>query len=224
MPELALVPPPPARELRRLLRARLPRLEPDLHVIAEDVAGLDGRIDLVAAERGGRVVLVLCGRERDRDLGLIAEGLAQRTAIAGRLAEWVQLAPALELDALRSPRVLLFAPRFGPKALAAARAAGAVELVEYRCVRAGGDVGLLLEPLEPPEPAPPAVRSGPPGSGAGDRHGDLSDPRTDESPPRGREPVPGLPGRPGAPPRARFRTGLTASDLRPRSPRRDGAG
>lgn len=218
MRELALAPPPPAQQLRRLLRAHLSRLEPGLRVIAEDVAGLDARIDLVAADRGGRVALLLCERDPDRALGLVAEGLAQRTAIAGRLAEWSQLAPRLELDARRSPRVLLFAPRFGAKALAAARAAGAIELVEYHCVRAGDQAGLLLDPLERPEAAVP---SGPLRRGAAPP--ELPDPRADESTSRGREPVTASVRREVCS-RAPFRTGLTALDLRDASPGRDDSG
>jgi hypothetical protein len=58
-------------------------------------------------------------------------------------------------------RVWLLAPRFRPESLAAARAAGAIALASYRCLRNGGQQSdVLLEALpdggEGKAPAPSA--------------------------------------------------------------------
>lgn len=117
-----------------------------LRVIAEDILGADGAIDLVALDPQGGVVLVLVA-EDGTDLELMGHALAQRAWVEPRLRDWLQLAPRLGLAADAPVRLLLIAPGFGGSALAAAQALGPaiVDLASYRCVRNGGAMQVLLE-------------------------------------------------------------------------------
>ena len=153
MPEIRLVGTPQRSELRRAVRARLADLRLVLRVIAEDVLGAEGPIDWVALDPQGGVVLVLLGSEGE-DLALVGRALAQRAWVEPRLRDWIQLAPRLGLEATAPVRVALLAPAFGPGALAAAGALGpsVAVLASYRCVRNGGAVEVLLEPLRDTRP------------------------------------------------------------------------
>lgn len=115
-------------------------------MIAEDLLGADGAIDLVALDPHGGVVLVLLADEGG-DLELMGRALAQRAWVEPRLRDWLQLAPRLGLAAGAAVRLLLLAPGFGAAALAAAQAIGigVADLATYRCVRNGGAVEVLLE-------------------------------------------------------------------------------
>ena len=149
MSELRWTPPPPPERLRSALRAALGRRGRPLRVLAEGIEGLSGSVDWVTADPAGRVVAVLLTLEEDRALELVARGLAERGALAGRLAEWRQLAPELGLRTDAGVDVLLLAPEFPPAARAAAAALGdAVELARVRFAAAGaGPAQALLEPL-----------------------------------------------------------------------------
>ncbi len=146
MAEITLVAPPARPDLRRALRARLGDLGLTLRVIAEDLLGADGAIDLVTLDPEGGVVLALVAEEGG-DLELMGRALAQRAWVEARLRDWLQLSPRLGLAPDAPVRLLLLAPGFGPPALAAAQAlgAGVVDLATYRCVRNGGAVEVLLE-------------------------------------------------------------------------------
>lgn len=146
LPEIQLVATPARPELRRAIRGRLAELGLGLRVIAEDLLGADGAIDLVALDPQGGVVLALLADEGG-DLELMGRALAERAWVEARLADWLQLAPRLGLAEDASVRLLLLAPDFGPPALAAAQALGGavVDLATYRCVRNGGGVEVLLE-------------------------------------------------------------------------------
>jgi hypothetical protein len=148
LPEITLVGTPERDELRRAVRARLPDLGLNLRVIAEDLLGADGAIDLVTLDPDGGIVLVLLGDE-DADLELMGRALAERAWVEPRLRDWRQLAPRLGVSADAPVRLLLVAPAFGPSALAAAQALGqaVAELATYRCVRNGGGTEVLLERL-----------------------------------------------------------------------------
>lgn len=162
MSDLRLAPYPPGDELRRALRAALGRLGRPLRVLAEDVAGLEGAIDLVAADPAGRVVLVLVG-DAGGDLELVAHGLAQRAWLAPRLGDWLKLAPELDIRPQEAIELLLLAPEFGARARAAARAADpeGISLARLRFVADGQAPGRpLLERLEAPGGG--RRRSGPP--------------------------------------------------------------
>lgn len=152
MSELRLVAPPSRAALRRALRGAISRLGRPLRALAEDVCGLDGAIDLVAAEPSGRVVLVLVG-EAGEDLELVGHALAQRAWLAPRLGDWLQLAPDLGIRAHETPSLLLVAPDFGDRARAAAAAVDAegIGLARYRCVAddSGGPARVLLETVAP---------------------------------------------------------------------------
>jgi hypothetical protein len=155
VPDLSAAPPPPRPQLLRDLRARLGDAAPGLRVVAEGVLGESASIDFVAVEPDGRVALVLVG-EAGEDLELVARGLAQRGWLEPRLRDWLQLAPDLGLRPEAGVRLVLLCPDFGPESRAAARALGdaAPLLASYRCVRNGGSVEPLVEPVEP-APAPP---------------------------------------------------------------------
>ncbi len=167
MAELRLVGAPQRSELRRALRSRLPDLGIVLRVIAEDLLGADGPIDLVALDPQGSVVLVLVASEGE-DLALVGRSLAEKAWVEPRLRDWVQLAPRLGLAAEAPVRLALLAPGFGAAALAAAGALGpsVAVLATYRCVRNGGGVEVLVEPLlgararEESAPLRSAFRSG----------------------------------------------------------------
>lgn len=152
---------PPRREQRRALRAALSRLGRPLRVLAEDVSGLAGSIDLVAADPDGRVVVVLLvdGDQPGADLALVARGLAERAWLAPRLADWVKLAPDLGIRPTEAPRLLLVAREPSAAARLAAREADADDLVlaRLRFASAGGAPAALLEVLDPPESAPAPV-------------------------------------------------------------------
>jgi hypothetical protein len=146
--ELRLVEPPRRAELRRAIRSRLVDLGLVLRTIAEDVLGADSSIDWVGLDPQGGVVLVLVADDTE-DLALVARALAQRAWVAARLRDWKQLAPGLGLGPEAPVRVALLAPRFGAAAIAAARALGdpVAAIATYRCIRNGGEVEILLEPV-----------------------------------------------------------------------------
>jgi hypothetical protein len=158
LPELSLCDPPPRPELVRLLRACAGATWPALRVIAEDVLGIESRIDWVALEPGGRACLALVG-ERDRDLELVGRALAQRAWLTPRLRDWLQLAPRIGLRPEAGVRALLLCPSFGSEALAAASALGpdALSLATFRCVRDAAGVSVLIEPLGTPVAASEAA-------------------------------------------------------------------
>ncbi|MEE8507504.1 MAG: hypothetical protein V3T07_00440 [Myxococcota bacterium] len=138
---------PPARaELLAQLGSRLSELIPGARVLAERVLGADSRIDFVAAEPSGRVILVLVGEE-GQDLELIGRGLAQRAWVEARLRDWLQLAPSLGIRPEAGTKVWLLCPSVRPESVAAARQVGSDSLAwaVYRCVRNGSRVETLLE-------------------------------------------------------------------------------
>ena len=144
----AFVPAPPDPVLRPLLRARLGDLGLSLRVVAEDVHGLDATLDAVAVDPEGRAVVVMAGPS-GRDLELIANAIAQRAWLRSHLPDWLKIAPQLGIRTDAPVRLLLLAPSFGPRALAAAQAADAVDidLATFRCLRIGDEVEVLLEPV-----------------------------------------------------------------------------
>ena len=107
-----------ARALREL-RSRIPKLPDPLEIVAEQILGLESRIDFVARDRRGQVVLVFLA-DRGSDLGLLADSLAQRAWMEPRVADWVKLAPQLGLRPL-GVRVLLLASHLDPRTVAAAK-------------------------------------------------------------------------------------------------------
>jgi hypothetical protein len=150
--ELRLVSPPPRAERRRALRSALARMGRPLRVLAEDVCGLDGAIDLVAADPAGRVVVVLLGDETG-DLELVAHGLAQRAWLAPRLRDWLQLAPDLGIQPDERIELLLIAPEIGARTRALARAVDAEGIALARCRWVGDPAGGPARPLLDPVPA-----------------------------------------------------------------------
>lgn len=176
--------PPPRAELLAGVREGLKELGFSLRVLAQDVLGVEARIDLVAADPDGRVTVILLTTSDD-DLALAALALAQRAWLEARLPDWIQLAPQLGLRLEAPLRVVLVAPAFSPTTLAAVEAADPeeIDLVRFRCLRSGQNgsgVRVLLEPAR------------------------MAGARVE---PPGRRP-------PGAPPAAvRFRSGLAGADL-----------
>ena len=65
---------PDRARLLRQLRNRLPKLPDPLEIVAEQILGLESRIDFVAKDQRGQVVLVFLA-DPGSDLGLLAEYL-----------------------------------------------------------------------------------------------------------------------------------------------------
>lgn len=146
---------PPRAALLRAIADALVELDPPLTRVAERVLGLDARIDLVARdERGGVVVVSVAGP--GEDLSGLTDALAQRSWLEPRLLDWLQIAPTLPVDPGRGVRALLLAPRFEPRTLAAARALGeaTIELATCRARREVAGWTVELEPVGVPESGP----------------------------------------------------------------------
>ena len=169
MPDLRLISPPPRDDLAEKLRDRLSHAVPGSRIVAEGLLGAASRVDFVSVEPGGRIALVLVG-DHDEDLELVGRGLAQRAWVAARLADWIQLAPHLELRHDAPVRVVLLCPEYSPETRAAIDALGPEVMVGvvYRCVQNGTGSEVLLEHLALPAPsaAPPREEAtGPTGGG-----------------------------------------------------------
>lgn len=152
---------PERSELLRQLRSRLSQLEDPLEIIAEQLLGLDARIDFVAGDRSGQVVLIFLA-EPGSDLVALANALAQRAWTEPRVADWLKLAPQLDLRPELGVRVLLLAPQLDPRTVAAAQSVkGAdVTLGICRCIQRGPEFEILIEmlgslPADPPRVAAP---------------------------------------------------------------------
>ena len=142
-----------ARALREL-RSRLPKLPDPLEIVAEQILGLESRIDFVARDRRGQVVLVFLA-DRGSDLGLLADSLAQRAWMEPRVADWVKLAPQLGLRPQLGVRVLLLASHLDPRTVAAAKSleGPVIDLGICRPVPNGAGIEILIDVLEAPRPA-----------------------------------------------------------------------
>ncbi len=158
MPDLSFITPPPRPELLRELRHTLLDAQPELRIVAQGLLGAQTPIDFVGIEASGRLVLVLVADD-DRDLELLARGLAQRAWVEPRVSDWLQLAPDLGVRPRAGIRLLLLAPRFRPETADAAQALAseARELWGYRRLRHGSGIAVLIEP---PATAPPPARPG----------------------------------------------------------------
>ena len=110
------------------LRAILGRLEDPLELLAEDVLGLESRIDAVARDRRGGAVVVLRPAV-GAGLEAVADALAQARWLEPRLPDWLKLAPDLGLRPERGARGLVLSNEISPRMRAAAAATqGRVEL------------------------------------------------------------------------------------------------
>ena len=140
--------------LLRQLRSRLPKLPDPLEIVAEQILGLESRIDFVAKDQRGQVVLVFLA-DRGSDLGLLADSLAQRSWMEPRVADWLKLAPQLGLRPELGVRVLLLAPHLDPRTIAAARSVAGldIELGICRPVRNGAGIEILIDVPGAPPPA-----------------------------------------------------------------------
>jgi hypothetical protein len=138
----------------RQLRSRLPKLPDPLEIVAEQILGLESRIDFVAKDRRGQVVLVFLA-DRGSDLGLLAEALAQCSWMGPRVADWVKLAPQLGLRPQLGVRGLLLASHLDPRTIAAAKSVEGpvVDLGICRPVSNGAGTEILIDLLEAPPPA-----------------------------------------------------------------------
>jgi len=154
LPELRLISPPPRAQLLEQLRVSLGHAVPGIRLLAEGLLGAGSPIDFVALEPSGRVVLILVG-DHGQDLELVGRGLAQRSWVAARLDDWIQLAPNLGLRPDSQVRVLLLCPSYAPDTRAAVQAVGpdVMAPVIYRCVKNGAGFEVLVEHVIPDEPA-----------------------------------------------------------------------
>jgi hypothetical protein len=119
------------------LRAALLELPVPLTVIAQDVLGLEGRIDRVARTPEGGIALV----QRVDGEGCrasLTDALAHCDWLTRRLPDWQQLAPDLEIDPAQRVRALLVASDFD---LRTRTVAYPVEL--YQWIGLGDNRGLL---------------------------------------------------------------------------------
>ncbi len=143
----------PREELLRLLRERIADAVPDSHLIAEDILGAESRIDFVAVEPSGRVVVLVVG-ESGEELAAIGRALAHRAWVAARLPDWLQLSPQLGATTDAGVCAAVLCPSFSDDARVAATALGesTLRLVRYHFLRNGSGLQILLE-----KPSPPAV-------------------------------------------------------------------
>jgi hypothetical protein len=135
------------------LRNDLEKLEPGLRILAGDVLGLDRRLEYVAADRQGRLVVCLQAAP-GRELEAVADALAQIEFLIPRVADWKKLSPDLPLDPSAPARALLVAADFPLRARAASRSAGAGR-VELVLRRSGHQVRRLSRPKRKTAPTPP---------------------------------------------------------------------
>jgi hypothetical protein len=149
---------PERSELLRRLRSRLPKFADPLEIVAEQILGLESRIDFVARNQRGQVVLVFLA-DRGSDLRLLADALAQRSWMEPRVADWLKLAPQLGLRPELGVRVLIVASHLDPRTIAAARSLGGVdiELGICRLVRNGDGLEILIDVPVAAPPAPTRV-------------------------------------------------------------------
>jgi len=147
---------PERSELLRQLRIRLPKLADPLEIVAEQILGLDSRIDFVAKDPRGQVVLVFLA-DRGSDLALLADSLAQRSWMEPRVADWLKLAPQLGLRPELGVRVLLLASHLDPRTIAAAKSLEGpiIDLGVCRPVPNGAGIEILVDVLEAPPPTSP---------------------------------------------------------------------
>jgi hypothetical protein len=167
---------PERSELIRRLRSLLPKLADPLEIVAEQILGLESRIDFVTKNRRGQVVLVFLA-ERGSDLRLLADSLAQRSWMEPRVADWLKLAPQLGLRPELGVRVLLLAPQLDPRTIAAARSVEGLEIDLGICrpVSNGGGIEILIDfPEEAPRAPTPVATSPASGFRTGLREEDLS--------------------------------------------------
>jgi len=145
-------------ELLRQLRSLLPKLPDPLEIVAEQILGLESRIDFVAKDPRGQVVLVFLA-DRGSDLRVLAESLAQCSWMEPRVADWVKLAPQLGLRPQLGVRGLLLASCLDPRTIAAARSVEGpvIDLGICRPVPDGAAAEILIDLLEAPPPASAAV-------------------------------------------------------------------
>lgn len=193
--DVALTAPPPRAHLIERIRPRLHELVRAWQLLAEDVLGAEARIDFVGVEPAGRVVVVLVGEEGE-DLALVGRALAQRSWVALRIRDWIQLAPTSGIRPGGGVRAVLLGPRFSTETVAAANALGPelLTLARYTCIRTPAGVEVLLEALDPGAAArEPITAAATPATAA--------IPAASAAPPR--EPAPPPP----------FRSGLHEEDL-----------
>jgi hypothetical protein len=171
-------------------------MQPPLRVLAENVLAEGSRIDLVARDALGDLIVVMIGRVGE-DLEHFTRVLAHRAWVEQRVPDWLQLAPELELSS--NVHALLVCPEFQPETTAAARSAlPPVQLSIYRDLQATSGV-LLLEPVR----YPPSEKAGPrAASTPRSAHGVFE--------PAGR---PDAAGQELEPPQSEFRSGLSEADL-----------
>jgi hypothetical protein len=146
MPGPSCVAEPERAELLRRVGECLAAGEDRLEIVADQILGLESRIDLLARDAAGQVVLVLLAGAGE-DLLRLGDALAQRSWATPRVRDWAKLAPSLGLRAELGVRTLLLAPSFDPRTLAAALSLGPelIELWGYRCAPTPVGVSVSLE-------------------------------------------------------------------------------
>ena len=167
--EIRLAPPHSATELQKQIRIEVEHLDPAWRVIAQGVLGLEDRIDLIALDGRGRIVVALLGLAGEDDRMLLTRLIAQRAWVDARTADWAQLAPELELDPGAHVRGVLMAPDFCAQTRASVAQLDdlGIELIRYTSLRSRGRPQVVLTPVESAGPGfsrstPPGLRVGRP--------------------------------------------------------------
>ena len=150
MSEIQLTPPRSAAELQAQIRAEVEHLDPAWRVIAQGVLGLEDRIDLIAIDGRGRLVVTLLGLAGDDDRVLLTRLIAQRAWVTARMGDWAQLAPELELDPEAPVRGVMMAPDFCTQTRESVTQLEelGLELIRYTSLRSRGRPQLVLSPME----------------------------------------------------------------------------
>ena len=209
MAELEWIATPPRLSLRRAIRHELRRLDRGLQIVAEEFLTVASPLDLLAVGSEGEIVSLRIG-ERDEDAALLTRSLSDLVWLRARCGDLSKLASGRGLDPSAEPRAVLLCPAFGEETRAAIALLPprSIELIEYRCYRQRGQLGVLLEPQI---------------ARASTSRRDPSDSESESIPTRDRpafrndalpHPFAALEAPPEHPRRAGFRTGLTDADLR----------
>jgi hypothetical protein len=151
-----------AEEIRRAVLRALTRPQQGLRILVEDVLGQVSRIDAVAQDASGHIVVILIATGPD-DSSLLTRTLASRAWLAARIGDWSKLAPALQIRADARVRALMVSPRLGEETRSAVASLpiGFVECRTFRPVRLGPELDVVLDETErstiPTTTAPPVI-------------------------------------------------------------------
>ena len=125
------------------------RPEHGLRVVLEDVLCQTSRVDAVAQDADGQIVVILIATCRDEE-SLLTRALAARAWLGARIGDWSRLVPELKLRHGAHVRALILAPRLSDETRSAAASlpVGFVETLTFRSVRLGNEYDVVLDERE----------------------------------------------------------------------------